>query len=88
MHSDKKDQLRAINKELSDLSIKFSENVLNETNDYSKQITDETQLSGLPVFEKKKLLHQLQRRLVKKAGYFHCRHQVMALSCSMLTTEA
>ncbi|MBK7636451.1 MAG: M3 family metallopeptidase [Saprospiraceae bacterium] len=60
---DKKDQLRAINKELSDLSIKFSENVLNETNDYSKQITDETQLSGLPVFVK-----EAAASAAKKAG--------------------
>jgi peptidyl-dipeptidase Dcp len=60
---DKKEQLRGINKELSDLSIKFSENVLNETNDYSKHITDENQLSGLPAFVK-----EAAASAAKKAG--------------------
>ncbi len=60
---DKKDQLRGINKELSDLSIRFSENVLNETNEYSKHITDEKDLSGLPVFVK-----EAASAAAKKAG--------------------
>jgi peptidyl-dipeptidase Dcp len=45
-----KTTLRAINKELSDLSIKFSENVLNETNEYQMHVTKESDLSGLPEF--------------------------------------
>ncbi len=46
------EQLRAINKKLSDLSINFSENVLNATNEYQLHITDEKDLSGLPDFVK------------------------------------
>ncbi|MBL0023705.1 MAG: M3 family metallopeptidase [Saprospiraceae bacterium] len=49
---DKKELIRGINKELSDLSIRFSENVLNETNEYSLHITDENDLMGLPEFAK------------------------------------
>jgi peptidyl-dipeptidase Dcp len=47
-----KSKLREINKELSELSIKFSENVLNETNEFQLHITQETDLAGLPEFVK------------------------------------
>ncbi len=46
------EKLRAINKKLSDLSINFSENVLNATNEYQLHITDEKDLAGLPDFVK------------------------------------
>ncbi len=46
--SDKKDQLRAIDKELSQLKLKFGENVLAETNKFEMLITNENDLSGLP----------------------------------------
>ena len=45
---DKKDQLRAIDKELSQLKLKFGENVLAETNKFEMLITDKNDLSGLP----------------------------------------
>lgn len=45
---DKKEQLRAIDKELSQLKLKFGENVLAETNKFKMLITDESELSGLP----------------------------------------
>ena len=43
-----KEKLRAIDKELSQLSLQFGENVLNETNEYSMLVTDEKDLAGLP----------------------------------------
>lgn len=43
-----KERLRAIDKELSQLSLEFGENVLNETNEYLMQVTDEKDLAGLP----------------------------------------
>jgi peptidyl-dipeptidase Dcp len=46
--SDKKDQLRNIDKELSQLKLKFGENVLAETNKFEMLITNENDLSGLP----------------------------------------
>ncbi|WP_025743987.1 M3 family metallopeptidase [Aquimarina pacifica] len=44
----KKEKLRAIDKELSSLSLKFGENVLAETNKFEMLLTDESDLSGLP----------------------------------------
>ena len=43
-----KARLREINKELGLLDLKFSANVLAETNSYKKWIDDESQLDGLP----------------------------------------
>ncbi len=45
---DKKQQLRTIDKQLSQLKLKFGENVLAETNNFEMLITDESELSGLP----------------------------------------
>ena len=47
-----KEKLRGMNKELSQLSIEFSEHNLTETNEYALQITDEKELAGLPAFVK------------------------------------
>jgi peptidyl-dipeptidase Dcp len=43
-----KDRLREINKELSGLTLKFGNNMLNETNDYKLVIDNEEDLAGLP----------------------------------------
>lgn len=45
---DKKEILRAIDKELSTLSLKFGENILAETNKFEMLLTEESDLSGLP----------------------------------------
>lgn len=45
---DKKEKLREIDKKLSQLSLKFGENVLAETNKFEMLLTDEKDLSGLP----------------------------------------
>lgn len=48
LSDDKKQELRAIDKELSQLKLKFGENVLAETNRFEMHITNEKDLSGLP----------------------------------------
>lgn len=48
LSEDKKLKLREIDKKLSQLKLKFGENVLAETNTYEMLITDEKDLSGLP----------------------------------------
>ncbi|MCF7569043.1 M3 family metallopeptidase [Sabulilitoribacter arenilitoris] len=48
LSDDKKDELREIDKQLSQLKLKFGENVLAETNTFEMLITDEKELSGLP----------------------------------------
>ncbi|WP_053977349.1 M3 family metallopeptidase [Mangrovimonas xylaniphaga] len=45
---DKKQQLREIDKKLSQLKLKFGENVLAETNNFEMLITNEDDLDGLP----------------------------------------
>ena len=45
---EKKEQLRAIDKKLSQLKLKFGENVLAETNAFELHITNESDLEGLP----------------------------------------
>lgn len=60
---EKKDELMAISKELTTLSQKFSQNVLDGTNDYSLLVTDESRLAGLPETDKAAALDA-----AKKAG--------------------
>lgn len=48
LNDEDKEKLREINQELSLLSIKFGDNVLNENNEFELQITDEKDLAGLP----------------------------------------
>ncbi|MEC3906881.1 M3 family metallopeptidase [Tamlana sp. 2201CG12-4] len=48
LSDDKKSQLRAIDKKLSQLKLKFGENVLAETNKFEMFITNKADLSGLP----------------------------------------
>ncbi|PRY38287.1 peptidyl-dipeptidase Dcp [Spirosoma oryzae] len=62
-----KERLRAIDKELSQLSLQFGENVLNETNEFSMLVTDPKELAGLPdyVLEAAKATAQKQG----KEGY-------------------
>lgn len=48
LSEDKKLKLRDIDKKLSQLSLKFGENVLAETNKFEMLITNEAELSGLP----------------------------------------
>lgn len=48
LDEESKTRMREINKELSALSLAFSQNVLKETNDYKLVITDEKDLAGLP----------------------------------------
>lgn len=46
--ADKKEKLRAIDKELSQLKLKFGEHVLAETNAFEMHLTEESEVSGLP----------------------------------------
>ncbi|WP_340202179.1 M3 family metallopeptidase [Ascidiimonas sp. W6] len=48
LNSEEKERLRAIDKQLSQLKLKFGENVLAETNKFELHVTDKDQLKGLP----------------------------------------
>ena len=56
-----KESLRKIDKELATLKLKFSENVLAETQHYQWVITDKEQLSGLPDFVLEMLAQEAQK---------------------------
>ncbi|MBC8285405.1 MAG: M3 family metallopeptidase, partial [Nitrospinae bacterium] len=48
LNEEQKDKFREISTELSQLSLKFGENVLKETNSYEMHITNKSELAGLP----------------------------------------
>jgi len=58
---------RELSKELSLLSLQFSQNALKETNKYSLHITDKTLLSGLPDFVLESLAENAKKE--EKEGY-------------------
>ncbi|GAB3496847.1 M3 family metallopeptidase [Spirosoma knui] len=58
-----KERLRAIDKEMSQLSLQFGENVLNETNEYVMEVTNEKDLAGLPDF-----VRELAKSTAKQKG--------------------
>ena len=62
---DDKERLRKIDKELATLKLKFSENVLSETQHYQWVITDKEQLSGLPDFVLEMLAQEAKKRKVQ-----------------------
>ncbi|MCF1420125.1 M3 family metallopeptidase [Mangrovimonas futianensis] len=64
---DKKQQLRQIDKELSQLKLKFGENVLAETNKYELHITNEEDLAGLPEDAKEEAKQTAEAK--KKEGW-------------------
>ena len=48
LKADKKDRFKEVEKQLSQLSTRFSNNVLDATHSWTRHITDKDQLSGLP----------------------------------------
>ena len=60
-----KESLRKIDKELATLKLKFSENVLAETQHYQWVITDKEQLSGLPDFVLEMLAQEAKKHNVQ-----------------------
>ena len=60
-----KERLREIDKQLATLKLKFSENVLSETQHYQWVITDKEQLCGLPDFVLEMLAQEAQKRQLK-----------------------
>jgi peptidyl-dipeptidase Dcp len=64
LSEDKKLQLREIDKQLSQLKLKFGENVLSETNKFEMLITNEKDLSGLPEGAK-----EAAKQMAESKGY-------------------
>ncbi len=72
---DQKPRFQAISEELSQLSAKFSENLLDATNAFAEIVTDEAQLAGLPDDAK-----QAARNAAEKAGVAGWRFSLQAPS--------
>lgn len=48
LDAEKKEELKAINTELANLYLTFNKNLLNATNEFAIEVTDSTELAGLP----------------------------------------
>ncbi len=62
LDEDVKEQLRNIDRELSNLTLSFGDNVLAETNEWELHITDEDQLKGLPELAKQAAAEEAKQR--------------------------
>lgn len=62
LSAEKKDQMQALQKELSQLMTEFSENVLDATDSFILHIKDEAQLEGLPHQAKQLALSEAKKR--------------------------
>lgn len=67
LNASDKEKLRNIDKQLSQLSLQFGENVLNETNEYAMDVTDGKDLAGLPDFVREAAKKTAQQK--NKAGW-------------------
>lgn len=63
LSEDKKEQLRDIDKELSQLKLKFGEHILAETNAFEMHLTEESDITGLPEGAK-----EIARQLAESKG--------------------
>lgn len=70
LSEDKKSRLREIDSQLSQLTLKFGENVLAATNAYELHLEDDTRLAGLPE-SAKKLRQSLLKPKKKKDIFSH-----------------
>ena len=83
----KKKRFREISEELAQLSLKFEENVLDETNSFELHLTDKKDLSGLPdgIID----MASLEAKNRSKDGWvFTLIIQAMFRSCNIQTTGA
>ncbi len=62
LNEEEKTQLRKIDEQLAIVKVKFSQNVLHETNAYALHITEEKDLDGLPESAKAMAKHEAQER--------------------------
>ena len=68
-----KERLREINKELSLLELKFSDNVLAETNAFKLVLTSKVELAGLPDDVVEAAFETGKDEGMEGSGFLHCR---------------
>ena len=62
LSAEKKERFREVKKELSQLTLQFSQNNLKETNDFILHLTDEHELSGLPKSQREQAAQAARER--------------------------
>ena len=62
LSAEKKERFREVKKELSQLTLQFSQNNLKETNDFILHLTDELELSGLPESQREQAAQAARER--------------------------
>ncbi|MFN3315620.1 MAG: M3 family peptidase, partial [Raineya sp.] len=67
LNPSQKELLRSIDKRLAALALQFGENVLNDTNEFLLELTDEKDLAGLPDFVKEAAKETAKKK--NKKGY-------------------
>jgi peptidyl-dipeptidase Dcp len=72
LKEDERKRFRAISEELATLSLKFEENVLEETNSFEMYLTDKDDLAGLP--ESSVEMASLEAEMRKKQGWVFTLH--------------
>ena len=85
--ADKQARLREINKQLSTLGITFSNNILNENNDFKLYVEKEEDLAGLPQWFRESAL--VEARATEQQGNWSvspCTMQAACLSCNIQPT--
>lgn len=65
LEKSKQERLRAISKEIAELSLRFDDNVLAETNNFFLNIVEEKELSGIPDSVKKSAAQEAQNKSMK-----------------------
>ena len=83
LDADKKEQLKAIDRELSLITTRFSQNVLDSSNEFEILVETEAELSGLPLSAKQAALDSAQQK--GKTGY---RFSLQAPSLTAVLTYA
>ena len=72
LRGEQRERFRLISEELSKLSLKFEENVLEETNNYELLLTDKNDLAGLPDSILEMAAHEAEKR--NKTGWIFTLH--------------
>lgn len=74
LDAEKKEELKAVNTELSELYLTFNKNLLNATNDFSIVVSDTTELAGLPASSVAVAAEEASNRGLEKGNWVFTLH--------------
>ena len=82
LSAEKQARLREVNKQLSTLGITFSNNILNENNEFMLFVDKQEDLAGLPEWFCQSASEEAKAAGRKANGYSHCITQAVSHSCN------